>query len=698
MAKKTNLMDELRKTTPSGQDKIEPTIRGDRKEESNTKQSSTSDSSTMAPKPKKVVKLSPKSEASLVQYVRQALLAKHAFSGFITKLSAIDRAYAAYKIKQTGNTDGLDVDQIIADTDVTITVAASQVDTVVASMAETFLSGYPLFPVVSGTKNKDIAEKFEAVVDYHAQKGKYVRQLAMGLKDAAKYDFVAIKTEWEDVSPFFPVGDSPFTILSKTKIPMNTVKRYDPYNTIWDYRVPPADVSAKGEYAGEIELISITRLKEYLNGISEAGTNLNIKKALHSKLAGLPKAMSSGLPNGASFDRSYNYTNHPQISDYINSTDFERGTNWVDWLANTSGSENAGSVYPPYSGMYEMVTLFARIIPAEHGMAVGRPNTPQIWKLVLINGMHLVYAQPISTPNNTLPVHIGQPLEDGLGYQTKSITERSIPFQNAASDMYNIKINSSKRAINDRMLYDPKYIDPMDINSPVPAAKIPVTLGMNMKMGDVAMQLPFNDSATSGAMNDLTHTLQMANMVNGLNPFRQGQAMKGNRTKAEFTGVYDSSELRTRLISLMTEVHIFMPLKDSIKLNILVHNKEIEAVDFRKGEIIDLNPVDLQNAVIEFKIADGYRPKDKLMSTEDLQIALTFLAQDSRIGGEYNIGDMFVHFMSMRGVKNLSQYKYDQDTKDSILAKAIPIMQAMQAQQSADGQPLTSEGQGGGPQ
>jgi len=633
--------------------------------------------------------LSKQTQASLVTYMRNVLIAKHAFTSFRNKLAAVDVAYAAYQIKNAdlANPDGVDVDSVLQNTDTTINVVASQVDTIVASLVETFLSGSPLFPVVSGPKTREVAEKFEAVLDDHSRKGRYMRQLVLAIKDAAKYDFTAVEHIWDTISPFNPAQKSPFEILANTTIPLTTLRRLDPYNTIWDYRVAPADVSADGEFAGDIQLLSMNALKRYLNKLSneETSSSMNVASALKSKLEDVGTVMST--PVLGDFDRSYNYTLHPTISDYITMTNSGQGTNWDAWFSNDQDTKTG---LPSYSGMYEKVTLYARIIPSAHHMEISRPNTPQIWKLVLINAQHLVEARPITSPYDHLPISIGQPLEDGLLYQTKSLAERSIPFQKAASDLYNVKINSSKRAINDRMLYDSRYIDEMDINTGVPAAKIPVNLGMNKSIRDVVQTIPFDDRATGGALVDLQQTLQMANLVNGLNPFRQGQTIKGNRTKAEFAGVVDSSELRTRLVALMLEVHLFMPIKDVLKLNIILHNKVLTVVSLKEGgQEVSLTPQEVQTAILEFKVADGVNPKDKLMSTEDLQAAFTFLAQDQTIGIQYDLGGMFVHLMSLRGVHGLEDYKFTEESKQAIIAKAAPFIQELiQKQQN---QPITDQ-------
>jgi len=117
------------------------------------------------------------------------------------------------------------------------------------------------------------------------------------------------------------------------------------------------------------------------------------------------------------------------------------------------------------------------------------------------------------------------------------------------------------------------------------------------------------------------------------------------------------------MLAVMLEAQIFMPFKDILKLNILTNKDSITALNFNSGTSFTVTPDDFQDAVIEFKLADGYNPKSKIMSVDELQIAFQILANAPNIGQDYNIGDMFAHMMSLRGVKNLQQYKFTPEEK-----------------------------------
>ena len=70
-------------------------------------------------------------------------------------------------------------------------IVISQVDSVVGYLAEVFLSGYPLFPVVSTPDNRALAESLEGMVQDHLVLSESIPELQLILKDAGKYNLYA---------------------------------------------------------------------------------------------------------------------------------------------------------------------------------------------------------------------------------------------------------------------------------------------------------------------------------------------------------------------------------------------------------------------------------------------------------------------------------------------------------------------------
>ena len=649
----------------------------------------------MAKKADRIV-LSKDAQYQVVQYLRTILQAKRNFSSWITRLNAIDVAYYCYKAIQNKELPTeLDINNIVKADDVNIPLIVSQVDSLKAYYADVFLSGMPMFPVAASAEHSELAEAFEAILDAHAVRGRYARELLLVFTNAAKYNFAGLETAWGALPPFIPDFSAQADLQAATAFYLTRLRALDPYNTLIDFRVSPADTPYVAEYVGDVQLISRNYLKRIINDLSRRGMHMNVRNAFNNlrlkyedgKLAFEKPNDTQTNPN-ISPQYSVTYVLKPQVSQYLHSAIFRAGGTWEDYIR-SGDFKRAPSPYPNLSNMYELATVYARIIPSEYGISAPNKNTPQIWRFRLINGHTLISAEPVQTPHDIMPVLVTQPNEDHFAYQTHSVAEGQLPMQRAATDLYNVFLASAKRAINDRMLYDPTMIASRDINSNVPAAKIPVRgLGFGKTMSDAVKPLPFEANATANSMAYMQGTLQLSYMLTGLNPFRQGMTQKGNRTMEEFNSIMAFSDMRTRTHALAMEMQLFTPLKEILKFNILMHQDSvISAVSPLTGKLVQVKKSDLLTAGIEFKVADGFTPKSKLMSTDDLQVAFTFLAQMPQIGQEYDLGKMFAHLMSLRGVKNLQQYR---------LSDAEIQQRAAQAAQQGNQQNAAANTQTGG--
>jgi len=116
--------------------------------------------------PKTVVP-SKDSQAKIVEFSQRVLTEHKKFSSYLTKMEAIDVAYARYNAtvdSATGVVSGQGIDAATTPVGVmnlpstTPPVVISQVDSMVAYLADVFLSGTPMFPVVSSPQTKKQAE------------------------------------------------------------------------------------------------------------------------------------------------------------------------------------------------------------------------------------------------------------------------------------------------------------------------------------------------------------------------------------------------------------------------------------------------------------------------------------------------------------------------------------------------------------
>lgn len=624
---------------------------------------------------KKALKLNYPSQQYVLNYASKVLEHHRKFDDIMNKFDAIDVAYARYQAKKViAEQEGSGIDTIpegqtgcgncFDDDDVIPPIVVAQVDSFVAYLSEVFLTGSPLFPVVSNPTNKAWAEKLEVLLDDHAQLGKYTRQLALFIRNAVKYNFSAIELDWTSIEKF-SVADSIETTSGRTvdrsERKFTKLKNLNVRNTVWDASIAPGDVAEHGDYAGYVERLSRMKLKRLLNKWTKEGKVYNADKAMGS--AGVVQTAPT-----------INYREDPQISDYIDqsTTRGRDGLDWEAWMDNRPSKRgNKGAM----GAVYEIFYLYARIMPADFGITAPGPNTPQIWKFAIVNNNCMVYASRVISAYDYLPILFGQPLEDGLNYQTQSVAEGEIPFQKAAATLFNIRFAAARRAVSDRALYIPDMIKPSDINSPVPAPKIPVHISAlsNKKIGDAYAQIPFDMRGTETTIQDAATIVQFSNQLHGVNAPRQGMFQKGNKSVKEWDDTMGSSDGRMRMPALILEAQVFTPMKDMMKLNIFQYGEDAEVTSQVSGETLDVKMNELRQQVLTFRIADGYTPKAKLANTGSLTELMGMINQSPILQQAYggHLPGMFSHFATLLGIKGFDQY----DPR-SVPAPVIPGLEA----------------------
>lgn len=600
----------------------------------------------MAKTPASALRLSKDSQKAILSYIGGILTAHRSLTELHAKMEAIDVAYARYQASNCEDGEsGLTSCNVFAEDDVVAPIVVSQVDSMVAYLAEIFLSGYPLFPVVSTPAKRKWAEQLETLLDDHAILGGYARQLLIFLRDGVKYNFCGIETDWTQIEQFSVTSDFTTDIgrqLKRDAKYYTAVKRLDPYNTIYDPTVLPGDVAREGDYAGYIEVKSHTKLKRLLNKLAKDQEAYNATEALQSSRGMLPAGTS------------LNYHIHPTVSDYITP---RRPEDRVDWEKYITGK--ATSARMTAADNYEHVVIYGRIIPSELGIQGPQPNTPQIWKFQTINNI-LISAKRIVSAFDYLPILLGQPLEDGLGYQTQSVAESEIPIQEAATTLYNIRFAAARRAVSDRALYDPEMIRPGDINAAIPAPKIPVKCNPLLQKGieSAYRQVPFDMRGTETTIQDASVLVDFSKQLHGLNNAQQGQFQKGNKSVTEFSTIMGGSDSRLRMPALTLEHQIFIPLKSILTLNIFQYGADTIVVSQKTGEVLDIKIDELRKQVLSFRVADGYTPKSKLASTEMITQGLTVIMNSPALQQAYgtSLPSLFAHMMQLGGVRGLEEY------------------------------------------
>jgi hypothetical protein len=542
---------------------------------------------------------------------------------------------------------------------ITIPVVKPQVRAAVGYQAGVFLTDYPIFGVVADPANIDAAKQMQAIIEENSIRTGWARELLLFFYDGFKYDLSAIECTWDkivtaavetDVSYKGGKEGKPVELIWQG----NRLKRWNMYNTYFDTRCLPYEIPDKGEFCGTTELYSKVALKSL---IAKLDTKIieNIQPAFESP---------SFLNIGASGTGNEGYYIPNLNSDLLIDQNSNDIVDWDRWVGLAPANTNS---HIKYKGLYEVSTEYVRILPSEFGLRVPAPNTPQVWKLIIVNHSVVIFAERMTNAHEKIPVFFGQPSEDGLGYQTKSLATDARPFQQVASSIMNGVLAAKRRAVTDRVLYDPSRVSEAHINNPNPSAKIPVrpsAFGKNIT--EAVYQFPYRDDQSAIGMQEINTVVQLGNTLNGQNQARQGQFVKGNKTDGQWEQTMSNATTQDRLTALLYESQVFTPLKEVIKLNILQYQTGGQVFSPRSQEATKIDPLVLRNAILSFKVTDGLLPSDKVLSADQQKTAMQVIGSSPTLAQGYNVAPLFSYIMKTDNVnfapfeKSPQQIAYEQ--------------------------------------
>lgn len=587
-----------------------------------------------------------KAQNGLVEYLKAARASQSKIYNLREHFRSIDLAYARQQ-DLTEDQWRAKVANKYGDAtkfqNITTPIVSPQVEAAVTYQSSVFLTGNPLFGVVAAPELMDVAMQMETVIDSQAVRGGWATEFMQIFRDAFKYNFYALQADWQNIRVANLETDISFsTSEAKPKQTIwagNVCRRLDPYNAIFDQRVAPHQIHAKGEFAGFTEIMSRIELKAFFAGL-DGKIKANVVKAFESGLGGTTISKDSATAT------YYIPPINPDINFATNSAagDFD----WFKWL----GMTDAGSSTINYKNAYQVTTLYAKILPTDFDLKVSERNTPQVWKLIYINDSVLVLAERQTNAHNFLPILFGQGNLDGLGYQTASLASNVTPLQQLSSALWNSTIATQRRSISDRVLYDPSRVTKEHINSTNPAAKIPVRPAAYGKpLGEAVFAFPFRADNLDSIVGLSDRVEAMANKLTRQNPVRQGQFVKGNKTRSEFEQVMGNANGEDQMYAMQFESILFTPLKEILKINILQYQGQDELLNINQGKMVPIDPIQLRTTVMQFKVSDGLLPSDKIMSVDVLREALQTIANVPAIGAGYNLVPMFSYLMKLQGGK-----------------------------------------------
>lgn len=537
----------------------------------------------------------------------------------------------------------------------TIPLVYEQVDSARAFLSGVFLANDPIFETVASPDFEDAALQLNAIYERDSRAFRWKSEISKCFLDSLKYGICAAEVSWVSEQVYAPdvaqaIQGAP-TVDSSLEVVRtgNKVQRLNLYNSFWDTRVEPHLVHEQGDYAGYVERYSTIRLITLLNSLPEAGRMVDPTST--ADVDRLKTATGSSW-NGLNLPAFMDYTGiETSLDPYTSAAMFDVSDEELKSMR-TKNKLNGKSYFT-------VTTMYVRIIPEMLGIDTpGTGHVPQVWKFIVVNNSVLVYAERQTNAHNFLPIIFGTALDEGQGYSTKSFSENVEDFQKAASDMLNAEIQSTKRILTDRGIYDPSKIAAQHINSPNPAAKIPLRPhGYGTNPAEAYYPIPFEDRMAGVRLQQAQVIGSFANQITGQNPVSMGQFVKGNKTNEQFQQSMGSSDARRYAMAISLHSSFITTVQEVTKLNILQYQPPENLFSASTGEVTTINPQQLRSAAMEFKVADGLVPVDRRADTDMLQVAAQTFASLPEGNMQYDIIGMLNYIFKLKGIKDLDKFK-----------------------------------------
>jgi len=592
--------------------------------------------------------LSKHSQTKVCQFIKDAHTMWGGANSSRTYMEWMDRQYAR-RLDSTSSTLKAQAAAFAHDPtkfrNIIYPIIMPQVEAAVTYQTEVFCTGVPLFPVVTPPMYAEAGEMLETLIDQQATRGGWASELSVAFRDAFKYNLCALETSWQ--VEMVPLAGGTRKSDSAVRWQGNKVRRLDLYNTFYDTRVQPSKVSKDGDFAGTVELMTRTRLRRMLS-------------TLPTKLAQNEAAAMMSSQGGA-FGKKF-------VVPDIGTTMFRGAiTQSYDWRGhfNLPALDGRGKSLGTVGDIFEVITCYIRICPVDFGFTPAASTLPQVFKCIVVNWDTLVHFSAVRSEYDELPINLSPAYEDGLGKATGSLTENIEDIQQLASANVNAAIAARRRAISDRAVYNSSVIDPRDLTGDSPVDKIPMkpsAMAMGLTPSQAYYAIPFNDNISAVAMQEVGLIENIGYNISGQNRAKQGQFVKGNKSRAEFNTIMDFSTGRDRMCALHFETALFAPMKRALKYNIVANQGPETLLSRKTQKLLQVKPEQLQQAVMEFKIGDGLTPADKLADADTLQVALQTIQAVPQLGQEYPIGEIFATIMRAGGME-LTEYRYSEEQR-----------------------------------
>lgn len=537
------------------------------------------------------------------------------------------------------------------------------VEAEVAFLNALFLSDPNIFSVVSDNKYKNLAKAIKAINVTNAIHAKWSKELLKFFRDNAKYNLGFLLCLWDakqtygsKLSADFKSDDIVGTIWQGTRL-----TRLDPYNVAFDQNVDLANLAEDGEFFAYVNTMTQAMLYRKIETLKALATQ-NEESSTEDNLYNQTKEMWSSSISSVSENFKYEEAPTEEILPSFNSeAKIEKTHSWLEYAGVEADSVN--KKIPKSNALYNVATVYLRLIPALYGFNVADSGVLQIWEIIIVNGDYIVHVSRKTNAHDFLPVAASQPVEDSLGINSQGFATVIHPLQKLGKQLIDRKLASLDRNINDKAIYDSKAIDGDHLKSKYSDAKIPLkpTATEIKSLDQIYMQIPFTDTSAGLMNNEFNMVREQSDELSGINKASRGQFVKGNKTLQEYQDIMSNADSKQYTRAGAIESQALSTIKHIIKWDLMQYVNTETIVDPMTGEEIQLDETEMRTAVFNFKLSDGLNPASKFLNSEEtlglFQLLTQISAQAQATGQPVpNMMDLLTHILQQGKNIDLTQY------------------------------------------
>ena len=427
----------------------------------------------------------------------------------------------------------------------------SQTDTAVSFLTSTFLDRRGIFPIIGKPEFQKEYDKVEDIFEKYEVDFNWKSALISSTRNVVKFNFCTLKVEWVSTelstdSHSFPVHPDGIRI-----------KHMPIRNCSWDMVIPVSDFREEGLFFEENEYLSsrhaIARLKKLKESdLTPYGSKVKKIKPQDWVNTSLISELDSIL---------YSPEGNSSFSGWEEEVDYMQGN--IESECKFSGVK--------YSTVYMRATQ-------KEIRGRGNDSSIVVWKLIIINDSDVACITRSSVP--VFEAIIGTLITDDAGYNTRSLVEPVIQYQDFASKMFLAKVLALRKQIYGRSVYNPRYVSSDDVNNKNPASSIPIKPSKQAEpnaVNSAIRELSVKDDSDQQLINEVQMALTtFPELATGVSKFRQAP-VKGNKTAGQFSAEFEASDGRMKQNAICLESGMYRDIKYIIYVNLMIHAPDGES-------------------------------------------------------------------------------------------------------------------------